>query len=151
MAYTKFADLEKYGDEYCITRAPFQIPESVREFLVKFGPYAMIAFPILSLLAYFNLYRVYSQFPPYAMMLGSTVSFWTQIVSISLLITLIALGFQIKAFSGLMARKKEGWEYTVYATLISLIPSLINVRILSLIIGFVVGMYILFQLKYMYK
>lgn len=70
VAYTKFADLEKYGDEYLINKAPFQIPDSVREFLVRFGPYAMIVFMILGLLAYLSLYSSYATVSEYAMMYG---------------------------------------------------------------------------------
>lgn len=31
--------IENLGDEYLVDKAPFQIPDSVREFLVKAAPY----------------------------------------------------------------------------------------------------------------
>ncbi len=158
VAYTKFADLEKYGDEYLINKAPFQIPDSVREFLVKFGPYAMIVFMILWLLAYLNLYGTYANLSQYSMMYGyggmmgtGVGNFWTPTIVISIIASLVAFVIQIKALPGLLARKKEGWEYMTYASLVWLIPNVLNVQIIGLVIGFVISMYILFQLKYMYK
>lgn len=67
-AYTKFADLEKYADEYCINKAPFQLPDGLKEFLVKYGPYLMIAGLVLGLLGYLNLYWMYSGISQYEMM-----------------------------------------------------------------------------------
>lgn len=154
VAYTKFADLEKYGDEYLINKAPFQMPDSVREFLVKFGPYAMIVFMILGLLAYLSLYGTYASISQYSMMygaMGGVGNFWTPTIVISIAASLVAFVIQIKALPGLLARKKEGWEYMTYASLIWLIPNLLNLQIIGLVIGFVISMYILFQLKYMYK
>lgn len=153
IAYTKFADLEKYADEYCINKAPFQLPDGLKEFLVKFGPYMMIVGMALGLWGYLSLYGLYSNVSPYGMMYGGMygANFWTPTIVVSLLASLVAFGLQIKALPGLLARKKEGWEYMLYASLVSFIPSLISVQIISLIIGFVIGMYILFQLKYMYK
>ncbi|MDD5376875.1 MAG: hypothetical protein PHH16_02035 [Candidatus Gracilibacteria bacterium] len=154
-AYTKFADLEKYADEYCITKAPFQLPDGLKEFLVKFGPYMMIVGLVLMLWGYITLYQAYSSISQYGAMFGAMygvrTSFWTPTIIISLLASLVAFGFQIKALPGLLARKKEGWEYMLYASLVSFIPSLVSLQIISLILGFIIGMYILFQLKYMYK
>lgn len=150
-AYTKFADLEKYADEYCISKAPFQIPDSLKEFLVKFGPYVMIVGLAFGLWAYVTLYSAYSSFSQYGAMFGVAWSFWTPTIIFSLMASVTAFGFQIKALPGLLARKKEGWEYMVYASLVSLVPNIISFQIFSFIIGFVIGMYILFQLKYMYK
>lgn len=90
VAYTKFADLEKYADEYCIDKAPFQLPEGLKEFLVKFGPYAMIVFLVLGLLSYFSIYR-------YGAMYGMMGYFWTPMMSVSLVVSLVAFGLQIKA------------------------------------------------------
>lgn len=39
----------------------------------------------------------------------------------------------------------------VYASLVSLVANLINFEIIGFVLGFVISMYILFQLKYMYK
>lgn len=70
---------------------------------------------------------------------------------VSITMSVISMGIQIKALPDLLARKKSGWEYTVYASLISFIPSIINIQLFSLIISLLISMYILFQLKYMYK
>ena len=150
-AYSRFADLEKYADEYFIDKAPFSLPEGLKEFLVKYGPYAMIVALVLALWGYFQLYQNYQTVAQYGMMFGMAGSFWTPTMTASLIVSLVALGFQIKALPGLLARKKEGWTYMLYASLISLIPNLISVQIISLVIGFIIGMYVIFQLKYMYK
>lgn len=77
--------------------------------------------------------------------------FWTPTMIISIIASLIALILQIRAFPSLLARKKEGWEYIIYASLVSLVPALVNVQIFGFLLGFLLSMYILFQLKYLYK
>ncbi len=152
VAYTKFADLERYGDEYFIEKAPFGIPESTKEFLVKFGPYIMIFFLVLGLLSYYSMYQTYNSIFQYGTLLWvAKDSFWTTSMFVSITMSVISMGIQIKALPDLLARKKSGWEYTVYASLISFIPSIINIQLFSLIISLLISMYILFQLKYMYK
>lgn len=156
IAYTKFADLEKYADEYCIDKAPFQLPDGLKEFLVKYGPYILIAAIVLGLWGYLNLYWAYSTIYEYRAVYGAiyderTSYFWTPTLIVSFLASLTAFAIQIKALPGLLARKKEGWEYMLYASLISLIPYIISFQVVNFIIGLVLGVYILFQLKYMYK
>lgn len=65
VAYTKFPDLEKYGDEYFIVKAPWSLPDPVKEFLAKYGPYAILVFAVLGILSYLSLYSAYSTFSGY--------------------------------------------------------------------------------------
>ena len=63
----------------------------------------------------------------------------------------VAVILEAMAIPGLMARTMQGWRYMFYAQLVSLVSTLVTGNILGVIISGVIGLYILFQVKEMYK
>ncbi len=136
-------DVEKLGDEYLVEKAPFTIPQDIKDFIVKAAPYVTILGLIISLPAVLALLGigVMAAFVPVA---GIIVFF-------SMALTGIAFVLQAMAIKPLFARAKKGWLYTFYAGLLSFLAAILHGSIVWPIIGWLVGMYILFQVKSYYK
>ncbi|MEK7162008.1 MAG: hypothetical protein AAB729_04965 [Patescibacteria group bacterium] len=52
---------------------------------------------------------------------------------------------------GLFARKIQGWRLAYYAVLVSTLGQLLHGDIIGAIIGIVISMYVLFEIKEYYK
>ncbi|HWS49301.1 MAG TPA: hypothetical protein VN174_04605 [Candidatus Methanoperedens sp.] len=139
--------IEEKLDLYFGKKAPV-MPENIKELIVKYSPYIAIAVLVFSLPALLLAFGLTSVAMPFAYMnsIRSGFSF-----SITSLITLAALVFQVIAIPGLLKRTKQSWRYMFYASLISLLSALLNLDLGSLIIGGAISFYILFQIKSYYK
>jgi hypothetical protein len=58
---------------------------------------------------------------------------------------------QAMAVKPLFARAKKWWNLMFYAALVSFVASLMNGSLVSSVIGAVLGLYVLFQVKSLYK
>jgi hypothetical protein len=56
----------------------------------------------------------------------------------------------LMAFSPLKARKRAGWNLLYYALLLGLISNLIQLNLLAFIIGGLIGLWVLFQIREKY-
>lgn len=139
--------VEEKLDLYFGKKAPV-MPENIKELIVKYSPYIAIAVLVFSLPALLFAFGLTSVAMPFAYMNGVRSGFSFSITS---LITLAALVFQIIAIPGLLKRTKQSWKYMFYASLISLLSSLLSLDLGSLIIGGAISFYILFQIKSYYK
>lgn len=156
--------LEHLLDEYLVTKAPFQLPVSAKEFLVKAAPYLVILFLILSLPAIFMLFGM--GFFMGDMMLSGDVwmgdsegMMWPQGAVMGMqtwvyvygILAAIIFVMEAIAVPGLFAQSKKGWNWIYYAQVLSLVISVLAGDIIGALIGFVIGMYLLFQVKSYYK
>ena len=142
--YSAIPQLEKLGNEYLVDKAPFTIPENIREFFVKYGPYITVVIMILALpviLAALGLGAVFLPFAGYA----------APTLGLGLLFTIASLVLQGLALPGLFAQKKQGWTFVFYANIVSFVSSLIIGDIVGALLGTLIGMFILFQIKSHYK
>jgi branched-subunit amino acid transport protein len=73
----------------------------------------------------------------------------TMWLSIIVLIPVAIL--EIMAIPGLFAKKAAGWKYMYWAQLVTVVSSLLQLNIIGALISFVIGFYILFQIKSFYK
>lgn len=118
-------------------KAPFQLPEVWREGIVKYSPWIMLIFVPLSLLA-IGLGTIASIFSMF------TFNFFG---ALALLLSIIAMVFDLIAIKPLFDRKRTGWNLVFYGWLISLLSSLISFSIVGLALGFLIGGFILFQVR----
>lgn len=138
-------DLIGFLDFYLVKKAPFQIPDAGREFIVKFGPWItliLMAITLPFLLVLLGLGTLASPFGGVSGMAG-----W------GLTAILIVVRFALRAASlpGLFARKMFGWRLWFYSVLVGLLESLLSVYgIVGGIIGAIIGLYILFQIRPLY-
>lgn len=70
------------------------------------------------------------------------------LIQTAILIAIAALYF--RSFDRLRKRQNSGWVYVFYAGLLGLVSHLLDGNIIGAILGFVVGMYVIFQVKDQY-
>lgn len=161
--------LEKKLDEVFVKNAPVQLPENAKKWIVDYGPYIDLVLGILVLLGAWSLWQAghyvnelvnYTDSVYRAKGLASSsldtaelgASFW--IAWVALLAQAIVM---IAAFSGLKARKKQGWNLLFYGSLLSLISGLFYglydnsvFSIFARLVGSAIGLYFLFQIRSYY-
>lgn len=140
--------LESWFDLYLGQKAP-QLPENFRETLVKIAPYVtivvmLIAIPLL-LLALSALGIVAVASPVIASYTYFGPLFW-----VSILVLLASLVLEAMAIPGLFKRSIKAWRLLYWASLLAGVSNIIGFNIGSLI-GTVIGLYILFQVKKLYR
>jgi hypothetical protein len=137
-------DLIGFLDFYLVKKAPFQIPEGGRELIVKFGPWITIVILILTLPAVLFVLGIGTFFLPFA-------GFAAPGLGIALVTLVIQFGLMIAALPGLFARKMSGWRLVFYSELFSIVTSLLGGSILGALVGGLIGLYIIFQVRTKYS
>ena len=131
-------------DYYLVQKAPFQLPDGAKEAIVKYGPWIAIVLLLLSLpllLVAFGLGAALLPFAPYAYPgFGLTA-----------VVVLVELVLDIAALPGLFARKMSGWRLIFYARLLAIAHSLLIGAVVSAILGGIISLYILFQIRSLYR
>ena len=130
---------------YFVTKAPFQLPASVKEFIVKFGPWIDLLFLLISLplvLAVIGLSAAFSVFAPV------TIFSW----SIHSVLSLLVFAMSFIALPGLFRRKISGWNMVFYATVISALASFsYGHNIVGGVVSLIISLYFLFQVRSYYN
>lgn len=144
--------LETFGQEHLVKRAPFQLPKWLVNFLVTIAPYVIIisaifAIPAILTLLWLSSNHMWSDLPRY----GYVYSNYRTMFWLTSILSIIAIVFELLALPGLFNKKKQWRNLIFYAWLISLLGLLIGGNIIGFIISLIVGMYILFQLRSHYK
>ncbi len=148
-----FNKIEALCDEYLVKKAPYTLPTNVKEILVKLSPYFAIigvVFGIPSILALFGL----GTFLVPMGTIGGLVSgrpflgfgyiLATVILAVNIVIEAIAI-------PGLFSRSKKAWRLMYYASLINIVHELITFNLGGMIIGGLISLYFIFQVKEYYK
>ena len=137
-------DLIGFLDFYLVKKAPFQLPAEVREFFVKFGPWIALVFLVLSLPALLVMLGIGTAFMPF----GGAV--YTVGFSFATLVLLAQLVLLAVALPGLFKRKMSAWRLIFYSQLVGILFQLLMGSFLGAIIGGLIGLYILFQIRPLY-
>ena len=127
-------------------KAP-KLPESVCEFIVKYGPYLAIVGLVISALGILASFGILSTFMPlatYGYSYGFHFSFWS-------VFSLVVMILQAIAIPGLLKRAKSAWNLMFYASLVSALSSLLSFSLGGLIIGTAISWYFLFQIRKYYN
>lgn len=150
--------LEAMLDEYMVKKAPFALPKEVKEFIVKVSPYLIIIFAVMGLPVILAAIGLTAVLTPFSMMggygyYGYGYGYgWGFATIVSLAVAVITVVMEIIAVPGLFKRTKGAWKLLFYASIVSLIGGILAVHgIVGSIIGAIIGWYILFQVKDMYK
>lgn len=142
------AQLEAHLDLYMVQKAPFALPAEAKDLIVKISPYLVIivaVFAIPALLAALGLSAVLA---PVAALGGHV---WGLGAILSLVVAIATLGLELMAVPGLFKRTKGAWRLVFYASIVSLIGSLVSFNIVGGLVGALIGWYILFQVKDRYQ
>lgn len=137
------AKLDEFLELYLVKKAP-SLPANIKEFIVKYGPYisivmmALMAPVIIAVFGFSSLAY-----------LGGVRSGFN--FSISTIFMIGQLALQIIALPGLFKRAKSAWRLMFYASLVGLVYSILSGAIVNGLISVVLSLYILFQIKPLYK
>lgn len=132
-------------DYYLVKKAPFQIPDGGREWLVKFGPWITVVLLVISLPAILFILGLGTLLVPFGG-IGYATGFG--VTAIGLCIHLVLL---VMALPGLFARKMSGWTLMFYGQVVSVLTSLLSGNLVAAILGGLISFYILFQVRTLYK
>lgn len=145
--------LENVLEEYMIKKAPFAIPQGIKEFIANVSPYLIIIFAIFSIPLILAALGISSLAMPLAIMGGFGHGLgWGYGITIPFITSIIVIVMELMAVPGLFKRTKASWKLVFYASIVSLFGGILSIHgIFSAIIGAIIGWYILFQLKELYK
>ncbi|MCR4326395.1 MAG: chromate transporter [Candidatus Roizmanbacteria bacterium] len=148
---SSFSDMMKKLDdtlqEYLVKKAP-ALPDSVKEVIVSVGPWVMLVLVVMSLPLLLFVFGLGAVVAPFAFLGGihAGTSF-----GVTMIVSLAALVLEIIALPGLFKRSMGSWRLLYYSTLITAVGNLISFNLGGLIIGTLLSLYILFQIKKLYK
>ncbi|MFA5991551.1 MAG: chromate transporter [Candidatus Doudnabacteria bacterium] len=140
--------IEQFFKTYLHDKAPFHFPPSVKEFFVKFGPWFTLIAVLISIPALLVALGLTAIVMPFAM---QDVARSGGFGIIGVIFSLASLALEGFALPGLFARKIQGWRFAYYAALVSTLGSLLSGEIISAVIGIVISMYVLLEIKEYYK
>ena len=138
-------DLIGFLEYYLVQKAPFQIPDGGREIIVKFGPWITVVLLVLMLPPLLLVLGIGTVLMPFGG-IGYATGFGLSAIG---LVATIAL--MVMALPGLFARKMTGWTMMFYAQIASIVTSLVTGSIFAAIFGGLIGLYVLFQVRGLYR
>lgn len=141
------ANLEATLNEYFVKKAPFQLPDGVKEVLVQYGPWVMVVMLVLSLPVLLAAVGLGAFLAPFAVLGGANATAFT----VGTLFSLASLVFEVVALPGLFKRKKSGWNLLFYSNLVSVAGSLVALNVVGAVLSAVISFYFLFQVRSKYK
>lgn len=139
--------LEETLELYFGKKAP-SMPTNIKETLVNLGPWILMIMLILTvpgLLAAFGVGAILSPLS-YFYGVSTGINF---VLSWVILVAMVVL--EVKALPGLFKRHMASWRLMYYASLLGALQSLVSFNIPTFIVGSALSMYILFQIKPLYK
>lgn len=139
--------LENFLDLYLVKKAPYTIPMRAREKIVAFVPWidlilVIMFLPILVALLGLN----FMSFGAPVWLMNSHVYGW----GVSTIVAFIPFILEIISLPGLFKRKPYAWKLMMYSSLIIIIENVVFFSIGG-VLGGIIGLYILFQVKEYYK
>lgn len=143
------AQFEAWLESVMVTKAPFQIPMGGKEFLATVAPYLVIIGVVLFVISLPVLLGLGAMVGGMGMMGGHMGYGYSALVS--LVSGVVAMGLEAWAVPGLFKRTSASWRLVFYATLVSFAGSVLSLNLIGAVIGGVIGWYILFQVKTLYK
>lgn len=139
--------VEKTLDVYLVQKAP-ALPKNVKEAIVQYGPWITIIIIVLALPAIFAALGLGTLLAPVSFFVGVGFGFNYML---TMILVAIAIVLEIMAVPGLFKRQRSAWNFMFYSTLVSGLSNLVSYDVFGLIIGMLLSLYILFQVKEYYR
>lgn len=141
-------NLEDTLKMYLVDKAPFQLPEGAKEAIVKYGPWITLVLLVLALPAILFAFGLGTILAPFAFLggVGAGVNF-----GVGLIFSAVVLVIEALAIPGLFKRSMSAWRLMFYATLLGGVQNVIGFNLGGLVIGTLLSLYILFQIRGYYK
>lgn len=151
---TKGKDYKSYLNQleetlhlYLVKKAP-ALPPGLKEFIVKYGPWITLVLIILTLPLVLAVFGLGTVLAPFSFMGGLRVG--TGYI-VTLVLSALQLVLEAVAIPGLFKRQKKSWNLLYYAVLIGVVENVVRFDVGGLIIGSLLSLYILFQIREYYK
>jgi hypothetical protein len=141
-------DLIGFLDFYLVKKAPFQIPDAGRELIVRFGPWITVVLLILLLPILLFALGLGALVLPFA---GAGGVGYAASFGLVTIFAIVEIGLMIAALPGLFARKMSGWTLLFYSQLVGVVHSLLVGNIIGGLLTALIGLYILFQVRPLYR
>ena len=140
--------LESTLEEYLVKKAPFTLPKGLKDFIVMIAPWFALIGVVLAVPAILTVFGLGAIIAPMAFLGGVRAG---TTFSLSVIFMVITLVLEALAIPGLFKRSKSGWNFVFYASLVGVVENIISFNIGGLVIGTILGLYVLFQVKEYYK
>lgn len=140
--------VEEFFDTYLNKKAPFHLPHNAKETLVKVSPWISLVLALIGLQAVLVLFRFNMFVSQYAWIAHT---YFGPGYYISIALSAVTVVMYVMAFSGLQKRTINGWRLLFYAALVAFVSGVISMNLVGAVIGIIINMYLLFQIKEMYK
>lgn len=134
-------------DLYLVQKAP-SLPTNIKELIVKISPWLTLIFLVLSLPAVLAILGIGALFTPFSYLGGMNAGLQYTVSMVVLAVTIVLEGL---AIPGLFKRSISGWNFLFYSVLVSIISNIVSFNIGGLILGTLVPLYFLYQVKSYYK
>ncbi len=131
-------------DEYLVQKSPVTLPDSVREFLVKVGPWIALVLLVLTLPVVLLALGLGAFLAPF-LGVGYATGF-----GVVTLLSLVQIGLLVLALPGLFARKRSAWMLLFYQQLVGAVGSLWQGAVVGMLLGLLIGLFFLFQVRSKY-
>lgn len=140
-------DVERLCEEYLVKKAP-SLPEGAKEAIVKFGPWISLILIVMSAPLFLGLLGLGAVLMPVSFMGGLQAGMG---YTLSMVLALVALVIEVVALPGLFKRQKNAWYLMFYASLVGALQNLVTFNLGGLVVGTLLSLYVLFQVKSYYK
>jgi hypothetical protein len=130
---------------YLVTKAPIQLPDNFKEWIVQYGPWITIVVLVLTLPALLAVLGIGALLIPFAG-IGYGTGFGFLAIGL-----IVEIAMTVMALPGLFARKMSGWTLLFYARLVAIVSNLLAGAIISALVVGVISLYVLFQVRSLYK
>jgi hypothetical protein len=138
-------DLIGFLDFYLVSKAPFQLPDGAKEWIVKFGPWITVVLLIFTLPPLLFVLGIGTVLMPFGG-IGYATGFGMMTI-----VLIVQVGLMVAALPGLFARKAAGWRLVLYSQLVGIVFSVLSGAIIGGLLFGLIGLYILFQIRPLYR
>ena len=139
--------LEDLLSEYLVKKAP-ALPANVKEAIVRFAPWAVLILFVITLPIVLAVFGLSAVFAPLSFLGGITVG--TNYI-LTIILSAVQLVLEAMAIPGLFQKSRGAWNLVFYSTLVGAVQNIATFNLGGLIIGTLLSLYILFQVKEYYK
>lgn len=126
------------------------LPKNAKEMLVKVLPWIALVFGLLGILGSISGLGLLTAFSPVAIFGGAEgmASYGTGFIAA--IFWLVSSALMLAAFTGLNGHKLQGWTLLFWSEVASAVGALLSFS-LGGVLGVVIGVYLLYQVKSFYK
>lgn len=131
------------------------LPKGATDVLVMVAPWLALIFGVLGVLAtvtaVLGLVGISGAAMMYMPVVGAVVSGFSVLALVSLLFGLGSSVLELLAYPGLKDRKTVGWRYLFLSQSVSVLGAIVAFNIVGAVISFVIGYYLLYEVRSYYK